>query len=58
MRVITFARGAGETANFALVRTGLWRKWDLLGLLDRYGTARGSFRYLAHPEQAYFPGFA
>jgi len=22
MRVITFARGAGETANFALVRTG------------------------------------
>jgi hypothetical protein len=43
---------------FALVRTGLWRKWDLLRLLGRYGTAGGSFRYLAHPEQAYFPGFA
>ncbi len=43
---------------FALVRTGSWRKWDLLGLLERYGTAGGSFRYLAHPEQAYFPGFA
>jgi hypothetical protein len=42
---------------FALVRTGLWRKWDLLGLLARYGTAGGGFRYLAHPEQAYFPGF-
>jgi len=42
---------------FALVRTGLWRQWDLLGLLARYGTAGGSFRYLAHPEQAYFPGF-
>jgi hypothetical protein len=42
---------------FALVRTGLWRKWDLLGLLARYGTAGGSFRYLAHPEQAHFPGF-
>ena len=43
---------------FALVRTGLWRRWDLLRFLARYGTAGGSFRYLAHPEQAYFPGFA
>jgi hypothetical protein len=42
---------------FALVRTGLWRKWDLLKLLARYGTAEGSFRYLARPEQAFFPGF-
>jgi IS4 transposase len=42
---------------FAIVRTCLWRKWDLLGLLARYGTAGGSFRYLARPEQAYFPGF-
>jgi IS4 transposase len=42
---------------FALVRTGLWRKWDLLKLLAHYGTAGGSFRYLARPEQAFFPGF-
>src|SRR5277367_3105225 len=35
---------------FALVRTGLWRKWDLLRLLARYGTAGGSFRYLGRPE--------
>jgi IS4 transposase len=42
---------------FALVRTGLWRKWDLLRLLARYGTAGGSFRYLGRPEQAFFPGF-
>jgi hypothetical protein len=42
---------------FALVRTGLWRKWDLLKLLARYGTAGGSFRYLGRPEQAFFPGF-
>jgi IS4 transposase len=42
---------------FAVVRTGLWRKWDLLNLLQRYGTARDSFRYLGRPEQAYFPGF-
>lgn len=43
---------------FALVRTALWRKWDLLELLARYGTAKGSFRYLAQPEQAFLPGFA
>ena len=42
---------------FAVVRTALWRKWDLLKLLARYGTAGGSFRYLARPEQAFFPGF-
>jgi hypothetical protein len=43
---------------FAVVRTSLWRKWHLLSLLQRYGTAGGHFRYLSHPEQAYFPGFA
>ncbi len=42
---------------FTLVRTCLWRKWDLLKLLLRYGTAGGSFRYLGRPEQAFFPGF-
>jgi IS4 transposase len=42
---------------FAVVRTCLWRKWELLNLLGRYGTADGHFRYLARPEQAYFPGF-
>jgi hypothetical protein len=39
-----------------LLRTGLWKKWDLLSLLNIYGTADGHFRYLARPEQAYFPG--
>ena len=43
---------------FAILRTSLWRKWHLLRLLQRYGTAGGHFRYLCHPEQAYFPGFA
>ena len=42
---------------FAVVRTCLWRKWDLLKLLLRYGTAGGRFRYLGRPEQAFFPGF-
>jgi len=42
---------------FAVIRTCLWRKFDLLRLLGRYGTANGSFRYLGRPEQAFFPGF-
>jgi len=41
---------------FTLIRTCLWKKWDLLGLLKIYGTADGHFRYLARPEQAYLPG--
>lgn len=42
---------------FTLVRAALWKKWDLLRLLRRYGTADGQFRYLARPEQAYLPGW-
>ena len=41
---------------FTLIRTGLWKKWDLMSLLQLYGTADGHFRYLARPEQAYLPG--
>ncbi|MDE3100064.1 MAG: IS4 family transposase [Verrucomicrobiota bacterium] len=41
---------------FTLIRAALWKKWDLLALLNRYGTAGGHFRYLARPEQAYLPG--
>ena len=41
---------------FTLIRAALWKKWDALSLLRRYGTAKGHFRYLAHPEQAYLPG--
>lgn len=40
---------------FTLIRTCLWKKWDLLSLLQIYGTASGHYRYLACPEQAYFP---
>ena len=43
---------------FTIVRACVWKKWDLLGLLRIYGTADGHFRYLARPEQAYFPGIA
>ena len=45
------------TRLFAVARTCLWRKWDLLKLLARYGTAGGSVRYLGQPEQTFFPGF-
>jgi hypothetical protein len=45
------------TRLFTVVRAALWQKFDLLGLLKCYGTAGGSFRNLAMPEQAYFAGF-
>jgi hypothetical protein len=45
------------TRLFAIVRAVLWAKLDLRSLLDRYGTAKGSFRNLACPQQAYFRGF-
>ena len=45
------------TRLFTIVRAILWEKFDLLKLLDCYGTAKGSFRNLARPEQAYFAGF-
>jgi hypothetical protein len=42
---------------FTILRASLWKKWDLRGLLRIYGTADGHYRYVAHPEQAYRPGF-
>lgn len=41
---------------YALVRSILWRKLDVLAILERYGTGAGSYRNLAQPEQAYLPG--
>ena len=45
------------TRLFTILRAALWEKLDLFKLLACYGTAGGSFRNLARPEQAYFPGF-
>jgi IS4 transposase len=42
---------------WALVRSALWKYLDLRRLLVSYGTAGGSFRFLAQPEQAWFPWF-
>ena len=46
------------TRLFTLLRAALWRKIDLWALLRFCGTAGGHFRYLATPQDAYFPGFA
>ncbi len=45
------------TRLWTLLRAALWRKWDVESLLAFCGTAKGSFRYLARPEQAYFANF-
>lgn len=45
------------TRLWALCRSLLWRKVDLLDLLKSYGTAPQRHRFLTRPEQAYFAGF-
>jgi hypothetical protein len=42
---------------FTLLRSALWRRWDLPSLLRSYGTASGSFRFIATPQQPCFEGF-
>ena len=46
------------TRLFTLLRSALWQKLDLNGLLEAYGTAGGGSRFRAAPEQAYLPGLA
>jgi hypothetical protein len=41
---------------WAVVRTSLWQKLALRQLLESYGTAGGSYRYLARPEALWLPG--
>jgi len=58
LRYISFLSNWSHSFSrlFTLIRTCLWKKWDLWSLLKIYGTATGHFRYLACPQQAYFPG--
>jgi len=49
--------GSSFLRLWAVIRSGLWLKLDLVSLLKSYGTARGDFRLLGRPEQAYLPGF-
>jgi hypothetical protein len=44
------------TRLFTLLRSALWQRLDLNGLLEGYGTAGGGGRFLGRPEQAYLPG--
>jgi hypothetical protein len=48
--------GHSFTRLFTLLRAALWLKLDLRSLLESYGTAGGSIRFLATPQQAYLPG--
>jgi hypothetical protein len=45
------------TRLWALCRSTLWRKIELIDLLGNYGTAAKRWRYVSRPEQAYFPSF-
>lgn len=47
----------GFSRLWAVLRSALWKRYDLRALLESYGTAGGSFRCLAQPAQAYFPIF-
>jgi hypothetical protein len=42
---------------WAVVRSSVWLKVDLVSLLKIYGTAGGSFSLWAQPQDAYLPGF-
>lgn len=45
------------TRLWALCRSSLWRKIDLVELLRSYGIARPKWRFIVRAEQAYFAGF-
>ena len=59
LRFLAFVHGWHHsfTRIFTLIRTALWRRWDLASLLQCYGTASGAFRFIATPQQPCFAGF-
>lgn len=50
--------GHSFTRLFAVVRAAMWERLDLVGLLQSYGTAGGSFRVLGAAHTSWLPGFA
>lgn len=44
------------TRLFTLFRAALWHRFNAVEFLRGYGTARGCYRMLACPQQAYLPG--
>ena len=59
LRFLAFTHGWHHsfTRIFTLIRSALWRRWDMSSLLQSYGTASGAFRFIATPQQPYFQGF-
>ena len=51
------AWGHSFTRLFAVARSAVWERIDLLALLKSYGTARGRLRVLGALNQAWLPGF-
>lgn len=50
--------GHSFTRLFAVTRSALWERIDLLALLKSYGTASGRFRVIGALNTAWLPGFA
>jgi len=50
--------GHSFTRLFAVTRSALWERIDLLELLKSYGTASGRIRVVGSLHQAWLPGFA
>jgi Transposase DDE domain/Domain of unknown function (DUF4372) len=50
--------GHSFTRLFAVTRSALWERIDLLALLKSYGTASGRFRVIGALNDAWLPGFA
>jgi len=46
------------TRLFAVTRSALWERLDLLALLKSYGTASGRFKVIGALNDAWLPGFA
>jgi hypothetical protein len=59
LRYLAFLSRWGQsfTRLWALCRSTLWRKIELLELLKSYGTADPPLHFVGRPEQAYFAGF-
>ena len=50
--------GHSFTRLFAVTRSALWERLNLLALLKSHGTASGRMRVIGALDQAWLPGFA
>lgn len=59
LRFLAFVSKWSHSFNrlFCLLRSSVWDRFDLRRLLQSCGTAGGSSRFRAAPQQAYLPGF-